>query len=272
MLNKVSVALGIAAGLTLAGNSNVLSQCVNACPPGATDGPMSVLGLSAFRINPDGGTGAAIGTNQVSPCSAIRLRMALFYSPYGASGGTTVAFSGGSMVLKTASGGFSQDITPKAGVPTIGPLSETGAGGCSAGGTNFFFVDYDFDISAHQREIVSGRITFQGSYGPIGTVAYFCPPVRDMLSFQLGLQVNVAPPSSCAVAQNTLTCLGMANGVFQLAVRGPAGTNYVIEASSDLAAWVPIATNAIPSEGPLIINDPVPASQTKRFYRAHPAK
>src|SRR6266550_5091315 len=142
MFNKITAPVWLVAGLTLVGSPNLFSQCTDSCPLGATEGPASVLGLSAFLIGPDGTTGSAIGTNQVSACSTIRLGMTLSYSPFGASGGTTVAFSGGSMVLKTPSGHFSQDITPKAGVPMIGP-----PGSACNPATNFFVVLYDFDIS-----------------------------------------------------------------------------------------------------------------------------
>ena len=43
----------------------------------------------------------------------------------------------------------------------------------------------------------------------------------------------------------------LANGAFQFQLTGPVGSNYVIQASTDLTTWTPIATNVIPSEGVL---------------------
>jgi hypothetical protein len=59
----------------------------------------------------------------------------------------------------------------------------------------------------------------------------------------------------------------MNNGSFSLQMVGPAGTDYIIEASSDLINWVPMATNNSP-DGILNFTDTNAGSQTCQFYRA----
>ncbi len=59
-----------------------------------------------------------------------------------------------------------------------------------------------------------------------------------------------------------------ANGQFQFQLTGPAGSHYIIQASTNLTAWTPITTNVIPSEGVLLIMDPAAANYNERFYRA----
>jgi hypothetical protein len=59
----------------------------------------------------------------------------------------------------------------------------------------------------------------------------------------------------------------MNNGAFTLQMVGPAGGNYIIESSSDLINWVPIATNNSP-EGILNFTDTNAGSMTSQFYRA----
>jgi hypothetical protein len=63
----------------------------------------------------------------------------------------------------------------------------------------------------------------------------------------------------------TLSCLPPTNGgSFQLAVLGIPNVEYVIETSSTLADWTPIATN---KGGPFVWN-PSPPPRTNCFYRA----
>jgi hypothetical protein len=58
-----------------------------------------------------------------------------------------------------------------------------------------------------------------------------------------------------------------AGGAFQMQVRGPYNATYLIEASSDLTHWMPIATNAAPL-GVLQYQDATAPSSSRRFYRA----
>src|SRR5262245_51436991 len=59
--------------LSLTASQDLFAQACLVCPPGATDSAVAV-GLSAFRINPDGSTGAPIGGGVVGICQKIRLR------------------------------------------------------------------------------------------------------------------------------------------------------------------------------------------------------
>jgi hypothetical protein len=64
--------------------------------------------------------------------------------------------------------------------------------------------------------------------------------------------------------------LGMlaAGGGFQFTLSGAAGSNYVIQFSSDLHNWFPLSTNTMAAGGSIVISDPALASHTNRFYRA----
>ena len=57
------------------------------------------------------------------------------------------------------------------------------------------------------------------------------------------------------------------NGLFHLHLIGPGNTNYVMQASTNLTTWVPLATNTVPNG----IWDYVDLESTNfshRFYRA----
>jgi len=62
--------------------------------------------------------------------------------------------------------------------------------------------------------------------------------------------------------------LTLTNGVFSFQLKGLVGSNYVTQISSNLVAWLPLSTNTIPAAGYVIIADPTPANQDRRFYRA----
>jgi hypothetical protein len=57
------------------------------------------------------------------------------------------------------------------------------------------------------------------------------------------------------------------NGVFAANVSGPTTRATVLEASTDLGTWTPVATNASSTNGIFLINDPGMANYPYRFYR-----
>ena len=57
-------------------------------------------------------------------------------------------------------------------------------------------------------------------------------------------------------------------GGFQFQLAGPVGNQFVIEASTNLTAWLPISTNMIPANGVLTITDSSATNFNARFYRA----
>jgi len=59
----------------------------------------------------------------------------------------------------------------------------------------------------------------------------------------------------------------MSQGVVSFVLNGPAGSNYVIQASTDLVHWTPFSTNTISPAGAVVIVDLNPAAPQK-FYRA----
>lgn len=60
---------------------------------------------------------------------------------------------------------------------------------------------------------------------------------------------------------------GLSAGGFQIQLAGPAGSNFVIQASSDLKNWVSISTNPAPA-GSVTYLDTSAKANTVRFYRA----
>jgi hypothetical protein len=63
------------------------------------------------------------------------------------------------------------------------------------------------------------------------------------------------------------TGTGMTTNGFHLNLSGPAGSNYVIEATSDLQHWTPICTNNSPT-GSISYTDTAATNLAFRYYRA----
>jgi hypothetical protein len=60
----------------------------------------------------------------------------------------------------------------------------------------------------------------------------------------------------------------LGGGQVEFQVAGLVGSTQVIQASSNLTVWTPIATNVIPGSGALLFTDPDATNYSRRFYRA----
>jgi hypothetical protein len=59
----------------------------------------------------------------------------------------------------------------------------------------------------------------------------------------------------------------MSNKLFNFTLNGMVGSNYVVQASSNLSSWWPISTSSIPEGGSVFITDQGMTNQPRRFYR-----
>jgi hypothetical protein len=59
---------------------------------------------------------------------------------------------------------------------------------------------------------------------------------------------------------------GFSNGMFAMALRGPVGSNYVLEVSTNLQTWSALSTNTATNTS-FTLTDPSTPSTTSRFYR-----
>ncbi|HUD49296.1 MAG TPA: PA14 domain-containing protein [Candidatus Baltobacteraceae bacterium] len=63
-----------------------------------------------------------------------------------------------------------------------------------------------------------------------------------------------------------LSAGGFTNGSFQMSFAGPAGSNYVLQVSTNLIEWTSISTNT-PATSPFVLSDPNAPGDSSRFYR-----
>jgi hypothetical protein len=90
------------------------------------------------------------------------------------------------------------------------------------------------------------------------------PPVAAMAqvanaAVRPGAVVSVPPPTPAA-----LEAAGMVDGHFTFNVNGTAGSQYVIQATSDLVNWTDVQTNT----APFVFSDGSSTPADKKFYRA----
>jgi hypothetical protein len=76
-----------------------------------------------------------------------------------------------------------------------------------------------------------------------------------------------APVSTKLAIITTNAAFGLAKGVFGFDLAGPAGSNVVIQASTNLQTWIPLQTNLLGS-GLLHFSDAQSPANRQRFYRA----
>jgi len=78
----------------------------------------------------------------------------------------------------------------------------------------------------------------------------------------------IVPVSTVTNVLNIVSAgTGMVANGFNLHLSGPAGSNYVIQASTDLKNWTSISTNAAPT-GSVSYTDPTATNFPCRYYRA----
>lgn len=86
--------------------------------------------------------------------------------------------------------------------------------------------------------------------------------VRGSIRFNSDIPAP-GPPPPISISKMTTT-----NGVSQIQLTGPADTNCVLEAASDLGRWLPVKNSAISPVGLLTITDTNTVGTERRFYRA----
>ncbi len=120
---------------------------------------------------------------------------------------------------------------------------------------------------------LAGKVGNPGSADGTGSAAQFNYPnclavdsagklyVADLVNYTIRQGVRAFAITSSGPS------FGFSGGQWGFALTGPAGQAVVVDASTDLANWLPIWTNTM-SVGPLQFSDPDTGVNSYRFYRA----
>jgi hypothetical protein len=156
--------------------------------------------------------------------------------------GTTYTANFTTQYYLTMSSGTGGGVSPSSGwnnSGTLVPISATASGG-------YAFSSWTGSGSgSYSGASSSTSVTMNG---PIIETASFIP----------------------ARATPQLTGMMISNGLFRFVLNGPVGSNYVIQASSDLVNWTVLLTNVIPAGGMRVIDVPILTNQLRMVYRALP--
>lgn len=97
---------------------------------------------------------------------------------------------------------------------------------------------------------------------PGGSVTIIDPNLASPQKYYRAVPYSVPPSPQLSGSK-------MSKGIFSFVLAGPVGSNYVIQASTDLVHWTPFSTNTLPPGGSVSIVDSNAVSPRK-FYRALP--
>jgi len=118
---------------------------------------------------------------------------------------------------------------------------------------------------------IGGQADNNGTRDGVGTNALFYYPYG--LAADRAGNVYVADTGNDTLRLGSLpapqlTGMTVSQGAAKFDLNGPAGSNCVLQTSSDLLTWLPLLTNTIPAGGAILIEDPCAATNSRRFYRA----
>jgi hypothetical protein len=133
------------------------------------------------------------------------------------------------------------------------------------------------------RIAVFGQIgqdyTLQASTNLLNWVSLFTFTCTNSPTYVVDAAADNYPQRFYRVAQGSLVIpsepivLGFGSPVplgtngLSLMLQGPVGSNYTVEASTNLFHWLPI-TNFVSTNSPVYFHDPAALNYTRRFYRA----
>jgi len=100
--------------------------------------------------------------------------------------------------------------------------------------------------------------------GGLGSIFTFSPPLSDFVVIDYAAAAT-APYFSLLTAPGS--GFGFSNKLFGFSLSGPAGSNAVVQYSTNLTTWVPLKTNNL-GLGVTNFSDPQSATNRRRFYRA----
>jgi hypothetical protein len=100
------------------------------------------------------------------------------------------------------------------------------------------------------------------------TLPAFQAPQPQASNLWANILFNAGLQSAAPRTRLSLLPVGMQNCTFSVWAEGPAGSNFLIQTSSNLQQWITILTNTMPSNGSVLIADPSACNANRRFYRA----
>ena len=155
-------------------------------------------------------------------------------------------------------------INGLAGTPALAPVTLTPNGGS-------YFSQVNVALQAPDTNAViyftlNGTLPTTNAYRYPGPLTLTSNVVVSASAYRAGYNNSATASAAFLVQPLQFTSQGFSNQMFQLAFAGVPGSNYVLEASTNLTDWTPLSTNTALTN---IFNlvDPKASNFLYRFYR-----
>jgi len=150
------------------------------------------------------------------------------------------------------------------GTPALAPPALTPNGGSFIASVN---------VSAHAPDTnaaifytLDGSLPTTNSLPYVGPINLFSNATLSANAFKTGFQNSVAVTAQFLVQPLYFASENFSNQMFQLKFFGVPGSNYVLQASTNLRNWTPISTN-LAATNLFYLLDPKASNYPARFYR-----
>ncbi|MGD0086620.1 MAG: PA14 domain-containing protein [Verrucomicrobiota bacterium] len=150
------------------------------------------------------------------------------------------------------------------GTPALAPPTIVPNGGSFIGSVQVTVQPPDLTSTVYYT--LDGTLPTTNSFLYSGTVSLNGSATFSANAFETGYNNSVAASALFIVQPLGFTSVGFTNQMFQLGFFGAAGSNYVLQASTNLINWVPISTNVAPTNLFNLV-DPGATNFPYRFYR-----
>jgi hypothetical protein len=140
----------------------------------------------------------------------------------------------------------------------------------------FYWLFNNQPVPTATTTVVNVNVPLVGTVSTL-TVSNVCSANAGTYSVRIvnGVGSGTSSNATLIVLANTVsnvlnivsTGTGMTANGFKILLSGPPGSNYVIQASTDLKNWTPISTNAAPT-GSVSYTDAAAKNLPFRYYRA----
>jgi mono/diheme cytochrome c family protein len=150
------------------------------------------------------------------------------------------------------------------GTPALAPPTIVPNGGSFIGSVQVTVQPPDLTSTVYYT--LDGSLPTTNSFLYSGTVSLNGSATFSANAFETGYNNSVAASALFIVQPLGFTSVGFTNQMFQLGFFGAAGSNYVLQASTNLINWVPISTNVAPTNLFNLV-DPGATNFPYRFYR-----
>jgi len=155
-------------------------------------------------------------------------------------------------------------INSLSGTPALAPPNIIPNGGFFAGSVSVTLQPPD--LSADIRYTLDGTLPASDSTLYSGPIILANNLTVRATAFETNFNPSVAANAVFIINPDQFTSVSLTNGIVHLFFLGANGQSYVLQASTNLVDWLPVATNVAPS-GIFEMTDPDATQFQFRFYR-----